>query len=149
MHIQTETPRQPDIIAMLERLDAYCADLYPAESNHLMDVDSLTQSDVVFLVARDPDGRALGCGAYVDRGGYGEVKRMYVDPASRGKGVGGKLLAEIAQRATAAGLPCLKLETGISQPEAIGLYERDGFIRCAPFGDYQPDPLSLFMVKRL
>ncbi|MFB9243213.1 GNAT family N-acetyltransferase [Massilia antarctica] len=149
MHIQTETPRQPDIIAMLERLDAYCADLYPAESNHLMEVDSLTQSDVVFLVARDPDGRALGCGAYVDRGGYGEVKRMYVDPASRGKGVGGRLLAEIAQRARAAGLPSLMLETGISQPEAIGLYERDGFIRCAPFGDYQPDPLSLFMVKRL
>ena len=149
MHIQTETPRQPDVIAMLERLDAYCADLYPAESNHLMDVDSLTQSDVVFLVARDPDGRALGCGAYVDRGGYGEVKRMYVDPASRGKGVGGKLLAEIARRARAAGLASLMLETGISQPEAIGLYERDGFIRCAPFGDYQPDPLSLFMVKRL
>ncbi|MDQ1831420.1 GNAT family N-acetyltransferase [Massilia scottii] len=149
MHIRTETPRQSDIIAMLERLDAYFAGLYPAESNHLMDVDSLTQPGVVFLVARDPDGRALGCGAYVDRGGYGEVKRMYVDPARRGKGVGGKLLAEIAQRARAAGLPALMLETGISQPEAIGLYERDGFIRCAPFGDYQPDPLSLFMVKRL
>ncbi|ATQ74473.1 GNAT family N-acetyltransferase [Massilia violaceinigra] len=149
MHIQTETPRQSDIIAMLERLDAYFAGLYPAESNHLMDVDSLTRPGVVFLVARDLDGRALGCGAYVDRGGYGEVKRMYVDPAQRGKGVGGKLLAEIAQRARAAGLPALMLETGISQPEAIGLYERDGFIRCAPFGDYQPDPLSLFMVKRL
>ncbi|MDQ1813621.1 GNAT family N-acetyltransferase [Massilia sp. CCM 9210] len=149
MHIRTETPRQSDIIAMLERLDAYFAGLYPAESNHLMDVDSLTRPGVVFLVARDLDGRALGCGAYVDRGGYGEVKRMYVDPARRGKGVGGKLLAEIAQRAAAAGLPALMLETGISQPEAIGLYERDGFIRCAPFGDYQADPLSLFMVKRL
>ncbi|MDQ1922825.1 GNAT family N-acetyltransferase [Massilia pseudoviolaceinigra] len=149
MHIRTETPRQSDIIAMLEQLDAYFAGLYPAESNHLMDVDSLTRPGVVFLVARDLDGRALGCGAYVDRGGYGEVKRMYVDPAQRGKGVGGKLLAEIAQRAAAAGLPALMLETGISQPEAIGLYERDGFIRCAPFGDYQADPLSLFMVKRL
>lgn len=149
MHIQTETPRQGDVIAMLERLDAYFAALYPPESNHLMDVDSLCQSGVVFLVARDAKGRALGCGAYVDRGGYGEVKRMYVEPASRGQGVGGKLLGEIARRAAAAGLPALMLEAGISQPEAIGLYERDGFIRCAPFGDYQPDPLSLFMVKRL
>ncbi|RSZ58619.1 GNAT family N-acetyltransferase [Massilia atriviolacea] len=149
MLIQTESPRQPDIIAMLERLDAYFAGLYPAESNHLMDVDSLCQPGVVFLVARDAAGSALGCGAYVVRDGYGEVKRMYVDPASRGQGVGGKLLAELAQRAAAAGLPCLKLETGISQPEAIGLYERDGFLRCAPFGDYRADPLSLFMVKRL
>ncbi|NHZ39793.1 GNAT family N-acetyltransferase [Massilia aquatica] len=149
MHIQTETPRQGDVIAMLEQLDAYFAALYPPESNHLMDVDSLCAPGVVFLVARDDQGRALGCGAYVDRGGYGEVKRMYVEPASRGQGVGGKLLGEIAHRAAAAGLPCLRLEAGISQPEAIGLYERDGFIRCAPFGDYQPDPLSLFMVKRL
>ncbi|UOD27318.1 GNAT family N-acetyltransferase [Massilia violaceinigra] len=149
MHIQTETPRQGDVIAMLEQLDAYFAALYPPESNHLMDVDSLCAPGVVFLVARDDQGRALGCGAYVDRGGYGEVKRMYVEPASRGQGVGGKLLGEIARRAAAAGLPALMLEAGVSQPEAIGLYERDGFIRCAPFGDYQPDPLSLFMVRRL
>lgn len=149
MHIQAETPRQPDIIAMLAQLDAYFAGLYPAESNHLMDVDSLCAPGVVFLVARDEQGRALGCGAFVERAGYGEVKRMYVDPASRGQGVGGQLLGEIARRAAAAGLPSLMLETGISQPEAIGMYERDGFTRCAPFGDYQADPLSLFMVKRL
>jgi putative acetyltransferase len=43
----------------------------------------------------------------------------------------------------------LKLETGIHQPEAIALYERFGFVRCGPFGDYQPDPLSVFMDKRL
>jgi putative acetyltransferase len=149
MHIQAETPRQPDVIAMLEKLDAYFAALYPAESNHLMDVDSLCAPEVLFLVARDGQGRALGCGAYVDRGGYGEVKRMYVEPASRGQGVGGKLLGEVARHARQAGLPALMLEAGISQPEAIGLYQRDGFVHCAPFGDYQADPLSLFMVKRL
>ncbi len=149
MHIEKETPNQPEIIAMLDQLDAYCGALYPAESNHLMDIDSLTRGDVVFLVARDGGGRALGCGAYVHRGAYGEVKRMFVDPASRGLGVGGKLLAEIARRATLAGLPSLMLETGIHQPEAIGLYERDGFVRRAPFGDYQPDPLSLFMERQL
>ncbi len=149
MNITKENPKQPDIIAMLDQLDAYCGELYPAESNHLMDIDSLTKSEVVFLVARDQHGRALGCGAYVERAGYGEVKRMFVDPHARGQGVGGKLLAEIALRATQAGLSALKLETGVSQPEAIGLYERDGFSYCAPFGDYQPDPLSLFMEKAL
>ena len=149
MIITQESPNQPDIIAMLERLDAYCGELYPAESNHLMDVASLMQPDVTFLVARDPQGRAAGCGAYVNRGSYGEVKRMYVDPAQRGQGAGGKLLSAIALRAMQAGLSSLKLETGISQPEAIGLYERDGFTRCAPFGHYQLDPLSIFMERTL
>jgi putative acetyltransferase len=149
MKIASETPKQPEVIAMLDQLDAYCGELYPAESNHLMDIDSLTASDVVFLVARDEAGRAVGCGAYVNRGEYGEVKRMFVDPSQRGKGTGGKLLAEIARRAKAAGLVSLMLETGIHQPEAIGLYERDGFAYRPPFGDYQLDPLSVFMEKLL
>ena len=149
MIITQESPNQPDIIAMLEKLDAYCGELYPAESNHLMDVASLMQPDVTFLVARDQQGRAGGCGAYVHRGTYGEVKRMYVDPAQRGQGAGGKLLSAIALRAMQVGLTSLKLETGIRQPEAIGLYERDGFTRCAPFGHYQLDPLSIFMERTL
>ena len=149
MIITQESPKQADIIAMLEKLDAYFGELYPAESNHLMDVDSLMHPSVVFLVARDGQGRAAGCCAYVDRGGYGEVKRMYVEPAGRGQGTGAQLLAAIVQRARAAGLPSLMLECGISQPEALGLYARDGFVVRAPFGDYQLDPLSIFMERRL
>ncbi|MES2317815.1 MAG: GNAT family N-acetyltransferase [Pseudomonadota bacterium] len=149
MNIIQESPKQADIIALLEELDAYFGALYPAESNHLMDVDSLTGPEVVFLTARDAHGQLLGCGAFVDRGSYAEVKRMVVAPASRGQGAGGKLLAEIVQRARQAGFGSLMLETGISQPEAIGLYERDGFVYRAPFGDYQPDPLSHFMEKTL
>ncbi len=149
MQINQESPNQADVIAMLDQLDAYCGELYPAESNHLLDVAALMQQDVVFLVARDADGRAVGCGAFVRRDTYAEVKRMFVDPIVRGQGVGRALLAEVARRAALAGLPRLMLETGISQPEAIGLYQRDGFVHCAPFGDYQSDPLSLFMVRQL
>jgi putative acetyltransferase len=149
MKIDQESPDQPDVVAMLAALDAYFAALYPAESNHLLDVRALMQPEVTFLVARDAAGQAAGCCAYVHRGAYGELKRMYVDPARRGTGLGGALLAAIVARARAAGLPSLMLECGISQPEAIGLYERDGFVRRAPFGDYQPDPLSLFMEKTL
>jgi putative acetyltransferase len=149
MKIAPETPRQPEVIAMLDQLDAYCASLYPAESNHLMGVDSLVSADVVFLVARDETGKAVGCAACVKRGAYGEVKRMFVDPEQRGQGIGAKLLAEIVLRAGGAGLRGLQLETGISQPEAIALYERARFRRCPPFGDYQPDPLSIFMERPL
>ncbi len=134
---------------MLARLDAYCAALYPAESNHLLDVASLMQGDVLFLVARDVDGAAVGCAALVNRQTYGEVKRMFVDERKRGLGTGRKLLEHLVMFARMSGLSVLRLETGIHQPEAIGLYERAGFERRAPFGDYQEDPLSLFMEKRL
>jgi putative acetyltransferase len=149
MIINTETPDQPEVRAMLEKLDAYCAALYPAESNHLLDIASLMQGDVLFLVARDVEGAAVGCAALVNRGGYGEVKRMYVDEARRGLGTGRKLLEHLAMFARMSGLQRLTLETGIHQPEAIALYERFGFIRCDAFGDYRSDPLSLFMEKTL
>jgi putative acetyltransferase len=149
MIINTESPDQPEVRAMLARLDAYCAALYPAESNHLMDVDSLLQGDVLFLVARDVDGAAVGCAALVSRDGYGEIKRMYVDDAQRGRGTGRQLLEHIGMFAAMCGLRELKLETGIHQPEALALYERSGFVRCEPFGEYKEDPLSVFMEKRL
>jgi putative acetyltransferase len=155
MLINTETPDQPEVRSMLERLDAYCAALYPAESNHLMDIDSLMQGDVLFLVARDVDGAAAGCAALVNRRddgageNYGEVKRMFVDENKRGLGAGRKLLEHIGMFAAMSGLRTLRLETGIHQLDAIALYERAGFVRCAPFGEYKPDPLSIFMEKRL
>jgi len=149
MIINAETPDQPEVRAMLDKLDTYCAALYPLESNHLMDIASLMTGDVLFLVARDVGGQAVGCAALVNRGGYGEVKRMYVDESVRGRGTGRQLLDQLAVFARMSGLQSLKLETGIHQPEAIALYERSGFVRIAPFGEYQPDPLSLFMEKRL
>jgi len=130
---------------MLARLDAYCAALYPAESNHLLDIASLMQGDVLFLVARDVDGGAVGCAALVNKQHYGEVKRMFVDERKRGLGTGRKLLEHLVMFARMSGLSVLRLETGVHQPEAIGLYERLGFARCEPFGEYREDPLSLFM----
>ena len=149
MIINTETPNQPEVRDMLARLDAYCAALYPAESNHLLDIASLMQGDVLFLVARDVDGAAVGCAALVNKQHYGEVKRMFVDERRRGLGTGRKLLEHLVMFARMSGLSVLRLETGIHQPEAIGLYERLGFARRAPFGEYRDDPLSLFMEKRL
>ena len=47
-----ETPDQPDVIALIEALDAYAIALYPPESNHLLDVASLSDPGVSFIVAR-------------------------------------------------------------------------------------------------
>jgi putative acetyltransferase len=147
--IAFESPRQPDVARLIEALDAYQAALYPAESNHFLAIEALAAPDVRFLVARRA-GEALGCGALrVDPAGYGEVKRMFVRPDARGLRVGARLLARLEQQARDERLACLRLETGIRQAAAIGLYRAFGFQDRGPFGDYLPDPLSIFMEKPL
>ncbi len=95
-------------------------------------------------------GEALGCGALrIDAEGYGEVKRMFVLPRARGLKLGRRILDRLEEEARREGLRCLRLETGVHQPEALGLYRTAGFVEREPFGEYGPDPLSVFMEKRL
>jgi putative acetyltransferase len=131
----------------LELSDAYAASLYPAESNHMVDLSSLEQPAVSFFVARR-EGDIVGCCALVDAGdGTAEIKRMFVDPQARGLKVGKLLLGALEERAQQLRCRAIRLETGIYQPEAIGLYKGAGYVERPPFGSYQPDPLSLFMEK--
>jgi len=103
---------------------------------------------VRFFVAR-LDGEAVGCGALRIAHGYGELKRMYVAPAARGHRIGRRILDRIEAAARAEGLACLRLETGIYQPEALALYRSAGYAERDAFGAYAPDPLSVFMEKIL
>lgn len=147
--IAAESARQDDVIALIHELDDYQRALYPPESNHLLGVDALLQPDVRFFVARR-GGEPLGCGALrIDAGGWGEVKRMFVRPAARGERLGRRLLQRIEEEARREGLAWLRLETGIHQPEALGLYRAAGYVERGPFGEYGPDPLSVFMEKPL
>jgi len=147
--IQLEAADQPDVIALIDELDAYQRPLYPAESHHGVGIATLIQPNVVFAVARDDAGRAVGCGAVMLAPGHGELKRMYVRPACRGQGLAKALLQHLEREALRRGCRQLMLETGPLQPEAIGLYERMGFQRRGPFGDYWDDPHSVFMHKAL
>jgi len=149
IEIAVEDPDQPEVALLLQASDVYMASLYPAESNHMLDVASLRQPGVAFLVAR-VDGKALGCGAVVDSGeGWAEVKRMFVSPAARGLKLGRRLLDELEAIAIRRGARVLRLEMGGLQPEALGLYRSAGFVEIGPFGSYGPDPLSIFMEKTL
>jgi GNAT superfamily N-acetyltransferase len=96
----------------------------------------------VFLVA-DVDGRDVACGGLrLHHEGVGEVKRMYVDPAHRGKGLARQLLTALVDHARSAGLSEVWLETGTAQPEAMALYESAGFVAIEPYGDYRDDERS-------
>ncbi|PHV10372.1 GNAT family N-acetyltransferase [Chitinimonas sp. BJB300] len=148
LRIEVTSPMQPEARRLIDALDDYQQSLYPAESNHLLSIEALAHPDVDFHLAWLGE-QAVGCAAIVAKADYAEIKRMYVDPACRGKGIAKALMAGIASAAQQRGITALKLETGIHQPEAIALYRRQGFAECTPFGDYQPDPLSLFMHKAL
>ena len=147
--IAREPPRQPGVLELVAQSHALMGSLYPAESNHMLGVAELEALDAAFFVARE-HGRAIGCGAWVlTHPGEGELKSMFVTPAARGGGLGRRLLEVIESDARSVGLHVLRLETGVRQPEAIGLYRSAGYQEIGPFGGYLPDPLSLFMEKRL
>ncbi len=147
--ITLESPRQDGVVRLLELSDAYAQSLYPPESNHLVDLSTLEKPTVSFFVARNGD-EVVGCCALVEAGdGTAEIKRMFVDPEARGLKVASKLMNALEGLAGEKQLTAVQLETGIYQPEAIGLYRKYGYIEIEPFGSYLPDPLSLFMEKRI
>ena len=147
--IRLESPRQDDVMRLLAALDAYLESLYPPESNHILDIDTLCAPGIRFFVARR-EGEAVGCGALrIDSTGYGEVKRMFVHPEARGQKLGRAILMRIEEQASREGLKWMRLETGIHQAEALALYRGAGYAERGPFGEYTSDPLSHFLEKVL
>jgi putative acetyltransferase len=134
MQVSKEAPDQPDVIALIADLDAYQDTLYPAEARYALDLASLKKSNVIFMVARDGEGAAVGCGAVVITGSVGELKRMYVRPQNRGQGVARSVLVALEASSLGAGCGELLLETGPYQPEALAFYSKQGYTRRGPFG---------------
>lgn len=149
MRISFESPNQRDAIALIAELDAYQDTLYPPESRHAMDLVSVAEQGMLFVLVRDAAGQAVGCGAVVLSTDYGELKRIYLRPQQRGSGWASKMLDALENAAIASDCALLKLESGPYQPEALGLYARRGYERCGPFGQCAADPLSVFMQKTL
>lgn len=149
VEIRPVAPADPGVRRLVGDLDRLQTSLYPAESNHLDPIEVLENPCVTFLAAF-VGGRLAGCGAAKRMpGGYGEIKRLYVDPGARGRGVGRAMMAALESDLRAHGIEIARLETGIRQPEALALYERCGYAPIPPFGDYREDPLSVFLEKRL
>lgn len=148
--ITSESSHHPDIINLIAALDRYQSELYPAESNHLLDLSELTEENLILMVIRDQQLTAVGCGAVVLNGdGTGEMKRVYIDPTHRGQHLGETLLAALEDEALSRHCHTVRLETGIKQHAAVRLYERCGYEMRPPFAPYTADSLSLFMEKAL
>jgi len=147
--ITPERPDTSDAKALIAELDALLEPIYARESRHGYSVEKLLAEGVAFFVIRQ-DGAPAGCGGIQLFGvEYGELKRMYVRPQFRGLGLAKLMLNHLADHARRQGITVLRLETGIYQHAAIGLYEQAGFRRIPPFGNYREDPLSRCYEKHL
>ena len=146
--IERGNPLAPDASALLDASQALMRALFNPEDNHFLSHDALALPDVRFFIARERD-QAIGCGAMKIFEGYGEIKSFFVTDAARGKGVGAALLRQIEDQARDEGLSLLRLETAEDLSAACRLYEREGFTRCGPFGDYAATDVSVFMEKSL
>lgn len=154
--IRPTRPDHPQVVALLDALDDYLASLYAPEDNHILDVQALLAPEVCFLAAWQGE-RIVGCGAVrrmpaePETGGapYGEIKRMYVDPAQRGQRLAERLLQALEDTLAADGVHRALLETGSDQHAAVRLYERCGYVRRGPFGGYPDNGLSVFYEKQV
>jgi len=147
--ITPERPDTADARTLIAELEAQLGPLYPRESRHGYSVEQLLAEAVAFFLIRE-NGVPAGCGAVKLVGSeYAEIKRMYVRPQFRGTGLAKLMLRHLTDYAHGQGIELLRLETGIHQRAAIGLYERFGFRLIPPFGEYREDPLSRFYEKSL
>jgi putative acetyltransferase len=140
-----------DARRLIAGLDAGLAEVYPPEQRFGPNLkpEHLEDGRGTFLVARD-GGRAVGCGAIrVLDPMSAEVKRMYVEPEVRGRGVGKAVMTALETAARRLGVQRLVLETGVHQDAAIALYERAGFTRIDCWGEYTSSPSSICYEKNL
>lgn len=145
-------PYSQAALDLLNASDAYLSELYPPESNHLSSPADLAQPHVKFLGYQD-GLNVVGCVA-VKRledttGPYGEIKRLFVRSDFRGRGISKALIEALEAHLIDQNIGLVRLETGIYQPEALGLYRRLGYIERPPYGSYNEDPFSVFMEKKL
>jgi putative acetyltransferase len=139
----------PEVAALIARLTDELSRRYNDDGAGDFRPTDVEQPRSGFLLGRWA-GQAIACGAFRPMtDDKAEIKRMYVDPAYRGRGIGRRLLAALEEGIRQAGYARIWLETGTSQPEAVGLYEAAGYKRIPPYGMYHNDPRSVCFEKVL
>lgn len=149
--VRRVSPESPALGVLIALSDDYLSSLYPAESNHLESLAALSAPNVAVFGAYVGADLA-GCVAsklFEGNERYAEIKRLFVLESHRGAGIARLLMSHVEDALRASEVFVARLETGIKQPAAIALYEKLGYVARAPFPPYAPDPLSVFMEKRL
>lgn len=151
MRIEVDDLTRPQIHALLEEHLKNMYELSPPESVHALDLSKLRAPDITFWSVWDGE-TLVGVGALKEMNAQeGEIKSMRTPKALRRRGAGRAMLEHIMSEARSRGYRRLHLETGSQDGfiPARKLYESFGFTYCDPFGDYKPDPNSMFMTVEL
>jgi len=150
--VRRAASRAPETLRLVERLWSELGFLYPEMNAPPTAPDEIVGERASFVVAW-VKGEPVGCGAFrplsEDENNVAEIKRMYVEPTMRRRGISRSILTELEKLARDCGYSIIRLETGLRQPNAIRLYETSGYHRIEPFGRYRNDPLSVCFEKSL
>ena len=146
----------PDALTLIEAVQEEYVVRYGGRDDTPLDPVMFDPPRGSFFVG-NVDGRPVASGAWRRRDdveAFGttetaEVKRMYVVPDARGAGHARAMLAHLERTAREAGAQAMLIETGLAQPEAIGLYESAGYLRIEPFGHYAWSPDNRCFAKPL
>lgn len=140
---------EPVALELIAELDAGFLEFYSPE--HMFGLHPNEERDPAlhFFVIQQGE-MALGCGALrvLDKE-TAELKRMYVRPAFRGRGIARQLIRHLEHTAKHLGISCMRLETGPGQVEALALYGSEGYAGIPPYGEYADSPVSVCMEKQL
>ena len=133
--LRRATATNPDFIALVRQLDAY---LTVTDGDEHAFYDQYNQlDDIPHVIVAYQDDEPVGCGAIKPFSPTAmEVKRMYVVPAMRQRGIAGQILTGLENWAAELGCTKCVLETGLRQVEAVRFYERAGYGRIPNYGPY-------------
>ena len=151
MRFEEDNFDDPRVIALLDAHVSRARAETGRGSAHALDLSGLKTPDIRFwTVWRGETLLGMGALKTLSRD-HGEIKSMYTAESARNQGVGRAMLTHIVAEASTMGLARLSLETGAWDyfGPARAFYRRHGFVECAPFANYQPDPNSVFMTRVL
>ncbi|HXQ82339.1 MAG TPA: GNAT family N-acetyltransferase [Opitutaceae bacterium] len=142
------SPSRPEARALIGELDADISARYPGSPINGIEVDEFERAGGYFVIAKEGEA-VLGCGAFRPAGAYSaEIKRMFVRPGARRRGVARSILRHLEEEIRRRGFRSIVLETGHSQHEAIFLYESEGYFPIPAFLGYVGSPISRCFAKR-
>lgn len=146
--VDVEPFDSPDALVLRRELESDLAERYGGDTEP--GVKPTEETVLAFLVARDGNGAPVASGALLDLGdGTAEIKRMYVRPEQRRRGLSRRVLEALEREALRSGFDRIRLETGERQPEAMSLYRSAGYVEIEKFGPYRDAPLSRCFERRL
>jgi len=149
MTITPISPAEPPARAIIAALDAEIMRRYPDGEVHGIDVVNFNQAGGYFVLGQEGDA-VIACGAFrpLDTA-TAEIKRMFVHASARKKGCARQIMRHLEAEIRQRGHTRIVLETGIGQPEAMALYESEGYVPIPTFGEYIGNELSRCYAKKL